>query len=488
MIIRNNDLCNNHRRSNGQDSQNAHNDPDLLVLRLALFVRFLFQDPLALGLLGFCLAPAFCLLGFCFTFALCFLCGCFGLGFFALAFLLLDVFDRRPALDGALVTVPVFFHLQECADRIQIFCDSLCLRLFPAGRLICGLSVGFCLAVQLDNILLRRGQVRFVGFCFLVFDCRFPLLCLLHVIVQSAEKRGLEAIHSRFGLILGEAERAGQIPIVAEHGLFLLCDFLRSFYVGIIYEIKPEQIADLIFIQKAGHCMALNRGGHPLPIREQRFLFLFRADGAAAADVCIFVGALCIRQRQTEKRLGVLRIHGENLVVKTFSFVPCAIFQCLLAALQERSHIRPATLLNDNCFLDGFGFFLAHDLFHAADKILHGADLAHVLSGQFGKLLGHVIGVHVLEHRDQGLFLPRGDQLQKAAPLVLDPDGVEVFVVRADHQHHFRAVQGREDVRLVLRAELVLQRDPGEEHAVALVGQFFIDVLCDHAVQGAVAV
>ena len=46
-------------------------------------------------------------------------------------------------------------------------------------------------------------------------------------------------------------------------------------------------------------------------------------------------------------------------------------------------------------------------------------------------------------------------------------------------------MQSRKDIRLVLRTGFIFERDAGEEHAVALLGQLVIDVLRHEAVAGA---
>ena len=72
--------------------------------------------------------------------------------------------------------------------------------------------------------------------------------------------------------------------------------------------------------------------------------------------------------------------------------------------------------------------------------------------------------------------------MQEAAPLVSHPDGVEILSLRADDKHHLRGVQSRENIRLVLLSEFVLQRYAGEEHLVPLVRQLVVDVLRDGGV------
>ena len=127
-------------------------------------------------------------------------------------------------------------------------------------------------------------------------------------------------------------------------------------------------------------------------------------------------------------------------------------------------------------------------LLNAPHQILDRAHFAHVLGLELGEFLGHVIGVDTLVAGNQVLGFVLCHELEIAAPLVLDPHGVIVFVIRAEGQHDFRAVQGGEDVRLVFLAQLVLQGDAGEEYTIALFRQGVIDILSNDAVYGAFAV
>ena len=76
---------------------------------------------------------------------------------------------------------------------------------------------------------------------------------------------------------------------------------------------------------------------------------------------------------------------------------------------------------------------------------------------------------------------------QVPAPLVLDPHGVVILVVRTHRQHDFGGVQGGEDIGLILLPQFVFQGNPGEEDPVALFRQGIVNILGQDAVQGAVA-
>ena len=126
--------------------------------------------------------------------------------------------------------------------------------------------------------------------------------------------------------------------------------------------------------------------------------------------------------------------------------------------------------------------------FDAADQILHEADLAHIIALQHRQCLRQVVRVHIAVARQKQLASVLFHHGQESAPFVLDPNGVKMLRLRADHDHDLRGVQRRKDIRLIFRARLILQCDAREEHAIALLGQLVIDLLRHQAVVRALAV
>ena len=86
------------------------------------------------------------------------------------------------------------------------------------------------------------------------------------------------------------------------------------------------------------------------------------------------------------------------------------------------------------------------------------------------------------------LALVLGHQLQKAAPLVFHPHGVVILIVRAEGQHDLGGVQRGKNIRLILRAQLILQRNAAEKHPIALFRQRVVHILRDDAVHSALSV
>ena len=136
----------------------------------------------------------------------------------------------------------------------------------------------------------------------------------------------------------------------------------------------------------------------------------------------------------------------------------------------------------------GAGVGSGQKLLDASHQILDCSHLAHVLSLELGKLLRHIIGIDALVAGNQVLGFVPCHELEIAAPLVFDPHGVIVFIIRAEGQHDFGGVQSGEDIRLVFLPQLVLQCNAGEEDTVALLRQGIVNILGNDAVHSALTV
>ena len=136
----------------------------------------------------------------------------------------------------------------------------------------------------------------------------------------------------------------------------------------------------------------------------------------------------------------------------------------------------------------GAGVGFGQELLDASHQILDCTHLAHVLSLEFCKLLRHIIGIDALVAGNQVLGFVPCHELEIAAPLVFDPHGVIVFIIRAEGQHDFGRVQSGEDIRLVFLPQLVFQGNAGEEDTVALLRQGIVNILGNDAVHGALTV
>ena len=127
-------------------------------------------------------------------------------------------------------------------------------------------------------------------------------------------------------------------------------------------------------------------------------------------------------------------------------------------------------------------------LFDAADQILHEANLAHVIALQHRQCLRQIIRIHIAVARQKQLAPILFHHGQESAPFVLDPNGVKMLRLRADHDHDLRGVQRRKDIRLVFRACLIFQCDARKEHTVALLCQLVVDLLRHQTIARALTV
>ena len=123
-----------------------------------------------------------------------------------------------------------------------------------------------------------------------------------------------------------------------------------------------------------------------------------------------------------------------------------------------------------------------HNLFDAADEILNKTDFAHILTLQHTEFFWHIIGIHISVAGDEQTAAVGAHEREIPAPFIFDPDGVQIFRLRADHNHDLGRVQGSKDIRLVFLPELIFQRDAREEDLIARVGELVVNILCQRGI------
>ena len=396
------------------------------------------------------------------------------------------------ALLCACSAVLVFLEALKARGEVFQIVRGLRLRLLPAKLLInlfplflrrlaerLGLAVGF---VQ----RLRVGLAR-------RFLClRVAALRLLNAFVPAGGKGLFLRRQTLFDGAGGKAARFCQIGVACKARLAearRLPPVVRHRAVRLGRRVLG---ADVLFRQIIAHGKALRRRVDAGRVLLDRFFgrASFLPFGLVDLRLRVLGDAACLHAGEefAQPRLGALGVHVQHAVKELVRRLPVAIVQRHVAAFEQRVAGNAARRLHDHRLRRLRRRALAQQLFHAAHQILHRAQLAHVLPLQVGKFLRHVVGVHALVAGDQVLLLPRGDEGEEAAPFVLYPHGVEVFIVCAKYQHHLGAVQRREDVRLVFRAQLVLQRDARKEHPQPLFRQRVVHLLRHDAVRRALAV
>ena len=406
---------------------------------------------------------------------------------------------------------PAVLVIAQCLEPMPNF-RILILRIRPIHSIATILIFGFKLLIP----LLNRALLHFRRFCVrlvkrllqlllrLADILRLLRLSVLQPLVQFGVQRSHRRIIPRLYLALRKLHRTDKILILAilPHPIQIIFFIVHIGSIRLFFRIK---LRNYIAVQ-----IALNR---VLPHRHHDMLLLFirqverqhiRLKGLFAVRFCPAFHAVLLfsGQELAHIRFGVFRVAIQHAVKKLIGFFPIAVGERHIAALEQRRRVGFAAdrnillhhLLNNLLHIDAralqlaFFLFAADDLFNAAQQILHRADLAHILRLKPRKLLGHVVCVDILVAGNQRLFLPRRNQRKITAPFVLDPDGVVILVIRADGEHDLRAVERREDIRLIFLTEFILQRNARKKHAVALFGQRVIDILRQNAVKRSASV
>ena len=237
--------------------------------------------------------------------------------------------------------------------------------------------------------------------------------------------------------------------------------------------IFSHHLCNMVALFRDGKCFRLHLLIHGQPLAYQ----------------CIHGAAALLGQGFSQIGLGILGIVIQHILKEAVRLVPVPVFQGHIAPVQQGGNLIVAAAAHHNTLLHhGHRLLLGQNLFNSPEQILHSAYFAHVLGLQFRKLLGHIIGIDAFVAGNQVLALVGGHQFQVPAPLVFDPHGVIVFIIRAEGQHDFGGVQSGEDIRFILLPQLVLQGNPGEEDPVALFRQGIVNILGNDAVHRALTV
>ena len=293
----------------------------------------------------------------------------------------------------------------------------------------------------------------------------------------------------------GELQGTGQKP-VAIPPLFLV--FQLSFSarnIGRIRKIILVQCFDLgrlkiprnaVFL----HCF-LNMGKLSF-LRLDGFIFCFYILALCQSfqHQCMEIPALLLCQCFTDVCRGAVGIQVQRFLKESIRLFPIPIFQRHIAPVKlgTLAVISGSHYLLNHLLHRGAGVGSGQKLLDASHQILDCSHLAHVLSLEFSKLLRHIIGIDALVAGNQVLGFVPCHKLEIAAPLILDPHGVIVFIIRTEGQHDFGRVQSSEDIRLVFLPQLVFQCNAGEEDTVALFRQGIVNILGNDAVHGALTV
>ena len=332
----------------------------------------------------------------------------------------------------------------------------------------------------------------------LLFGLRL-LRCRLLLLAQEGHDLAAQCAALRFCLAVGEFLRAGKVPVSVQRrfDFFLrlteICRAIRAI-APVIAQRRPDIQGAVI----PRHLIFFDaRVDKRLILRARLGAALLRCivGKIRAADLHIDRYARPVRPGQEfpQVRRAALRVLIQDLFKELIGLGPLAVLQRHIAALQKRLYVAAALVMYYDRLFDSLrhGFLRLcriHDLFDAADEILNKTDLAHILTLQHAELFGHVIRVHVAVARDEQAAAISAHERQIPAPLVFHPDRVQIFRLRADHDHHFCRMQSGENIRLVLLPELILQRDARKEDLIARVGELIVNILRQRGILRAFAV
>ena len=192
-----------------------------------------------------------------------------------------------------------------------------------------------------------------------------------------------------------------------------------------------------------------------------------------------------LRHQEADIRVGAFGVAVQHPVKAIPRPVPLAFLQRQPAVSEQHRSVSVVRLTGIRFCDRLLRLFPAEKLMDVADQLLHKAAFFHVVGLKEVQLLGHFDGVHAPAAWQQALGAIPAHQFKEAAPLVFDPNGVEIVGLAADDDHDPRRVERRENIRLLRRASLIRQGDSRVEDAVARPRQLIINLLRVKAVAGA---
>ena len=332
----------------------------------------------------------------------------------------------------------------------------------------------------------------------LLFRSRF-LLGGLFLLAEEGRDLAAQRFALRFCLVVGEFLRAGEAPVSVQllHGLLLRVAEIRR-AVGTIGSVICERRPDIRSAVIPRHLIALYTFiDKSLILRARLGAALLRCTVGElrAADLHIDRYARPVRSGQefSQVRCAAFCVLVEHLLEEFIGLCPLAVFQRHLPAVEQRLHVAARLVMYHDCLFDSFGHSLLrlcriYDFFDTPDEILNKSNPAHILTLQHTEFFRHIIRVHIAVAGDEQAAAVGAHEREIPAPFVPDPDGVQVFRLRADHDHDLRRMQGGEDIRLVFLSKLVLQRDTRKEDLIARVGELVINILRQRGILCAPAV
>ena len=192
---------------------------------------------------------------------------------------------------------------------------------------------------------------------------------------------------------------------------------------------------------------------------------------------------LAFCQKLTHISPRILRVNIKNLIAIFSCTVPVAVLQKHKRTFQKRFSLSCGGVIDNGCLIYNRLLFVAFgNLLYTTNQVLHKAKLSHILCLQVRKFLRQIVRVHITVSRNKRFLLTVLYEHKKSAPLVLNPNGIEIFGLCADNNHYLCTVQSGEYVRLILLPQLVFKGNSCKENLVALLRKLMIKVVCENGI------
>ena len=204
----------------------------------------------------------------------------------------------------------------------------------------------------------------------------------------------------------------------------------------------------------------------------------------------IDIVALCLYQQMAQICLSVVRIVVQDTLRIFLRLAPVTILAEVEHTGLEIVQVRLAGR-RCRCLLRYRLLFIAaaQKFLDAADQVLDKAQLVHIHRLQVCEFFRQIVGIHIPVSWDQStltdtvLFLFILDQRQITVPFISNPGRFKVFFLRTEHDHNSRRLQCRKDIRLVIHAQLIFQRNGCIEYLKTFRRQAVIQFVCQRRIR-----
>ena len=261
------------------------------------------------------------------------------------------------------------------------------------------------------------------------------------------------------------------------------CGFIRRFRICSVHSRNRAVIYTgqaCVFVALVDMCNIAAHFGFQLIITEAKdFAVVFSVvKGICAIRQLLAAPDLQVSHQLAEICLSILGIDIKHLFAIYVRVLPFSVLKEQECSFKQRHYVGVAGADYDRFFYRRFLFVRFCNLFNTSNQILHKAELGHILRLQVRKFFRQIIRIHIFIGRDEHFLCTVFDEGKVSAPLVLNPNGIEILRFSAKNNHHLCAVESSENIRFISRAELIFKSDTSKEDFKALLGKLMIQIIC----------